>query len=312
MKVYDICRKFALVSDDIKPEESFYWVLTDVTELDKLKEKFSIDEDSIYECRDFDQSSRIEYYSRYIFLLINILDYNNGSVYSKELNIFLGRNYIITVYKDNIDIIDSLLKDIKDDKNSNLLKIHHEPAVLLYYILDRVIVKDYNIISMLEAQADKIEIRILKTPQKERIDQLITLRRQVYKVRKCLNPLRYIGDSLISNDNNVIENQTLKYFVRLNEKINKLMMSLESLVQDLGLVREAFEAEMQNKTNDLMKVFTIIAAIFLPLNLITGMYGMNFNNIPFIENEYGYYYVVLFMAILALCLIYIFRRKKWL
>jgi magnesium transporter len=163
----------------------------------------------------------------------------------------------------------------------------------------------------LEAKADKIEISILKNPMHEHVDQLIYLRRQVYKIRKYLNPLRYVGDSLVSNDNSIIEKDDIKYFKNINEKINKLILSLESLVQDLALVREAFESEIANKTNDIMKIFTIITSIFLPLNLLTSMYGMNFENMPLTSFKYGYYYIVIIMVIICLILIYLFKKKKW-
>ena len=182
---------------------------------------------------------------------------------------------------------------------------------MLYYILDRIIIRNYDVISSLEAQADNIEISILKSPRREQIKDLIHLRRQVYKVRKYLNPLRYIGDSLVGNDNSIIDEGCIERFISLNNKIDKLMLVLESLVQDLALVREAYESEISNKTNDLMKVFTIIATIFLPLNLITSMYGMNVKHIPLTNHDYGYYYILGIMAFVCMYLVLFFKRKKW-
>ncbi|EET86677.1 Mg2 transporter protein CorA family protein [Clostridium carboxidivorans P7] len=243
---------------------------------------------------------------------LNVLNYCNETINSKELNVFLSKDYIITVYKEDIDIIEEFIQDIKDSKNCFVIKEKPKVCILLYYILDRIIVKNYDIIAALEAQVDEIEISILKEPKHEQIDNLINLRRQVYKIRKYLNPLRYIGDSLVSNDNMVLEKENIIYFINLNRKIDKLMMALESLVQDLALVREAFESEIANKTNELMKVFTIIATIFLPLNLITSMHGMNMKGIPFEKMENGYHCMVVIMLVIALILVGIFKKKKWL
>ena len=80
-------------------------------------------------------------------------------------------------------------------------------------------------------------------------------------------PLRYIGDSLILNENGIIDNCDIVLFERINEKFQKLMGAIESLNQQLSLVREAYESELSNKTNQLMKVFTLVASIFLPLDL---------------------------------------------
>ncbi len=110
----------------------------------------------------------------------------------------------------------------------------------------------------------------------------------------------------------MIEKECVKYCITLNNKIEKLMVALETLVQDLSLVREAFESEISNKTNELMKVFTLIATIFLPASLITSIYGMNFDNLPPMQNPYGCLYVLGFTLIISLFLVYLFKRKKWL
>jgi Mg2+ and Co2+ transporters len=239
------------------------------------------------------------------------LSWQNDIVTSRDLNVFLSKKYIITVYRDSMGILNDLIDDIRDSKNCYVLKDKPAVDMLLYYILDRIIIRNYDVISKLEASADKIEINILKDAEKEQLYHLITLRRQVYKVRKYLNPLRYIGDSLSLNDNLIIETENIAYFIGLNKKIEKLMLSLESLVQDLALVREAFESETANKTNELMKVFTVITSVFLPLNLITSMYGMNLKGIPFIDLENGCHYVVIFMICIAVFLIFVFKKNKW-
>lgn len=312
MKVLDILDDFKESGNDWKVGKSNYWIITNKEEVKELREKIILDEESMKQSIDtINTSSKIIFFDGYMFLSFNILGYRNEIVKSRELNIYLSKDYIITVYNDNIAIINELIQDIKDSKNCFMLRDNPRPSMILYYIIDRIILKNYNIISKLEAKADEIEIEILKNPSHEHADELIHLRRQVYKIRKFLNPLRYVGDSLISNDNSIIEDNDIKLFHSINAKINKLMMTLESLVQDLALVREAFESEISNKTNDLMKIFTIITSIFLPLNLITSLQGMNFDNIPLTKYSHGYYYTILIMLVISGVLIYVFKRKKW-
>ena len=311
MVVYDILNNFKDITKNWHTGDTFLWILLDVTEIDMLKEVFAISEENWQECVD-NQLAKISFFDGYTFLVLNILEYNEGMVQSKDLSFFLSKEYIITVYKEDLKVIGELIKDIEDSKNCFILREKPQPSILFYYLLDRIIIKNYDVISVLEAQADKIEINILKMPRHEQVDELIHLRRQVYKIRKYLSPLRYIGDSLLSNDNKVIEDANIKFFYSLNNKIDKLMQAIESLVQDLALVREAFESEIANKTNELMKVFTLIATIFLPLNLISGMYGMNVKHIPFYDIDYGYYYVLGIMITVSLFLIYYFKKKGWL
>lgn len=313
MKVLDILDNFKEADSDWKVGKSNYWIITNKEEIKELREKIVLDEESLAQAiSPINTSSKIIFFDGYMFLSFNILGYRNKIVKSRELNIYLSKDYIITVYDDNIGIINELIQDINDCKNCFMLRENQKPAMILYYIIDRIILKNYNIMSKLEAKADEIEIEVLRNPSHEQADELIHLRRQLYKIRKFLNPLRYVGDSLVSNDNAIIEEDEIKLFYNINAKINKLMMALESLVQDLALVREAFESEIANKTNDLMKIFTIITSIFLPLNLITSLQGMNFDKMPLTSSTYGYYYTILLMSLITVALIYVFKRKKWL
>lgn len=312
MRVFDIVNNFNLVEEGWKLGTNYYWIVADASEIEELLEDIPLDEECVEECRNLKQSAKISFFRDYLFIVFNILEEGSCGIFSKELNIFLGKDFIITVFRESSEIIEELIRDIKSEKNCFLLNEFPRPCILLYYILDRIIVRNYNIISDLEAQADKIEISILKKPERDKAHELINLRRQVYKTRKFLNPLRYIGDSLIMNDNNVIEGEYLKYFESINKKIDKLMFALENLVQDLALAREAFESETANQTNELMKVFTLVAAIFLPLDLISSIFGMSFDHMPLKGYIYGYYVVLILMVAIAAYLVRLFQKNRWL
>ncbi|QGU95684.1 dihydroorotate dehydrogenase [Clostridium bovifaecis] len=313
MQVLDILDDFKETDEEWKVGKSNYWILINKNEIDMLKNKIVLDEESLkLAANSGNNSSKIIFFDGYMFLSFSILGYKNSIVKSRDLNIYVSKDYIVTICDEDISIIQDLIQDINEMKNCFMLKNNPRPSMVLYYLLDRIIVKNYNIIAKIEAKADEIELAILKNPSHEQADDLIHLRRQLYKLRKYLNPLRYVGDSLASNDNSIIDEKDIEHFKNINVKINKLMSTLESLVQDLALVREAFESEIANKTNDLMKIFTIITSIFLPLNLLTSMQGMNFDRMPFSNSPYGYYYIMLIMIIISGILIYVFRRKKWL
>lgn len=312
MRVYDIGNDFKEVSSDWKPGRNYYWIICDAQEIEILVNKIELEPETLEECRNINQSPKISFYGSYLFVVFNILEFIKDEIISKELNIYLGNDYIITIYKGEAEIIEALLNDIWEAKNCFILRENPRPCILFYYILDRIIVRNYNIISELEAEADQIEIDILKRPSEEHAHRLINLRRQVFKIRKFLNPLRYIGDSLTINDNGIIEESYLKYFESLNKKIDKLMQAQEILVQDLALVREAFESEIGNKTNGLMKIFTTVTVIFLPLELITGLFGMSFTHMPFKDERYGFYAILIFIMITVLYLARVFKKNKWL
>lgn len=284
------------------------WIVAESEEIKKISYLFS--KECIDECLDYNQEQRIDYYNEYIFILIGILEQENSEIKSKEMDIFLGKDFIITVYKSPIKLLEELIKDIKENKNCHLLKEIKDPSIILYYILDRIIVKNYNIISELETKGDKIELDILKEPHKEQLNALLFVRREAYKLRKLLKPLRYIGDTLSVNENGIINSEAVVFFKSTSRKLEKLMIALDNLSQELALVREAYESEIANKTNELMKVFTIITAIFLPLELVTALFSMSFDYMPFKEYVLGFYGVIIFLVLVTFILLVIFKHKR--
>ncbi|ELP5183073.1 dihydroorotate dehydrogenase, partial [Clostridium perfringens] len=135
---------------------------------------------------------------------------------------------------------------------------------------------------------------------------------EAYKLRKLIKPIRYIGDTLVIDENEVIGEGNKVYFKNINSKIEKLITSLDTLSQELAIVREAYESELANKTNELMKVFTIITAVFLPLELITAIFSMSFESMPFKTCPYGFYILVFILSLMAIILLLIFKIRKFL
>lgn len=112
------------------------------------------------------------------------------------------------------------------------------------------------------------------------------------------------------DENGIIGEKNKIYFKNINSKIEKLIISLDTLSQELAIVREAYESELANKTNELMKVFTIITAVFLPLELITAIFSMSFECMPFKSCPYGFYILVMILALMALILLLLFKIRK--
>ncbi|WP_238882279.1 magnesium transporter CorA family protein [Clostridium sp. YIM B02551] len=307
MIIYDISNKFKEV-DSWEQEKSLYWIILHAEEIEALN--LVLDEECIQECKDFSQEAQIHFYNDYIFMVLNVLDIYEEDIISKELNIFLSHNFIVTVYKDRIPVLEDFIKDIKKNRNCFMLKDKGKPEIVLYYILDRLILRNYNCISLVEEMADKVELEILRSPHSNQIRELVFLRGQTYKIRKILNPLRYIGDALLANENGIISDNYMIYFKNIDNKISKLMKAIENLTQDLAMVREAYEAEISNKTNDLMKVFTVVTTVFLPLELITAVFSMSFDHMPFKENNFAFFGILIFMGGIVITMLFYFKKHR--
>ena len=309
MIIYNISKIF---KEEITYDLSkyLYWFILNENELSSVP--FNIDDECIQECNFFNGFTQINFYNEYTFMILNVLELNNDNLLFKDMNIFFGKNYIITIYKGNSDILINLINDLKENKNCFVVKNNPKISTLLYMILDRIIINNYNIINTLSSKGDKIEISILKDDSRKSFEKLIKLRGQVYRIKKYLNPIKYIGDALILNENQIIDKQDIILFEKINDKFQKLSVSIENLNQQLSLVREAYESEISNKTNQLMKVFTLVASIFLPLDLLTSFFGMSFESMPFKHSCYSVYIISVVMGLIVFFLIILFKKKDWL
>ncbi len=302
--------------DEIKEDEvdlsggELYWINLCPGELKRINSAFfNFQEDTIEECQSQSQLAKVDFFEEYTFLVLNALKYDNGSVYPDEFNIYITKSSVVTVSKKEVAIISQLQQLMLGEAGIFLLK-DKNPARLLYCILDKLVQSDYEIINKLENAADALEIHIIKKPDKQFLSALIHLRHQVHTLRRCITPLRYIGDNLMCNDNSLIDKDQLKYLKQINAKIDKLMFSMESLVQYIVLVREAFETEMANKTNDFMKLFTAVSLFFGSLSLLVQLFGLFFA-CPQYNLRYGYIGILGLLLFISSAMFIFFKKKEW-
>lgn len=290
---------------------SSYWFDLSPKELSSLNDSiFGFSRDSLDECENITQFAKVDFYDDYTFLVLNSLKYENGTVCPDEFNVFIGKQYIVTVSKKDVRILTELREAFLDNENTILAK-NQSPSRVTYYILDKLIQGDYEVISKLENTADTLEIHILKKPSKQFLTALLHMRHQVHTLRKCITPLRYIGDNLIENENGIIDSRCTKNLAVINSKIEKLMFSLDSLIQYIALVREAFETEMANKENEFMKLFAALSLFFVPVSVVIQLFQM-FIYIPQVKLRYGYMGIIGIFVVCLFIIYMFFKKKEWL
>lgn len=140
--------------------------------------------------------------------------------------------------------------------------------------------------------------------------QIIEQRRSFLRMKRFYEQLAIVIDRLIENENEAIVSDALSRFVALSRRVHYLMQSVSDLREFVTQAREAYQARIDIEQNQLMKVFTVITAVFLPLTLIVGWYGMNFH-IPEFNWRFGYLYVIILSVVVCVVCVCIFKRKKW-
>jgi magnesium transporter len=191
--------------------------------------------------------------------------------------------------------------------------IHEEPsdARALYVFFAELLKNDIGYLEEMEERITETEDQLLTTSRPAHIGNIIHYRRELLRLKKYYEQLNEIFEGLTENENDMISPEELRYFRILDAKVDRLFDHVLNLRDYVTQVREAYQAQIDIEQNALMRIFTVITGVFLPLTLIVGWYGMNLQ-MPEYSWKYGYLFVAALSVLVAVACIVLFRRRKWL
>ncbi|GIO31491.1 MULTISPECIES: magnesium/cobalt transporter CorA [Paenibacillus] len=296
--------------DDIQttmtaPSAGFYWIDADVEDLALLQPLFSLHDLAVEDClSEEEQRPKLEIYENHYFIVVNSIRFDDEEIFLRALNVFLGRYFIITVTKQKINELRTLKPILWEQEVST-------PDRFLYLLVDLVVDNYFTVGDRIEAKIEKLEEDILMHTKKSHLNEIIGLRSEILWLKKVLGPQKDLINTLNKRDLRLIDDQLQKYFSDIYENAVKISETFDTFRDLMGNLREAYQSSIANRANEIMRVFTAITTIFMPLTVITGIYGMNFDNMPETHTSYGYFVVIGIMAVLAVSMLLIFRKKDW-
>lgn len=290
----------------VPPADGFYWIDADVEDLAVLQPLFGMHDLAVEDClSEEEQRPKIELYESHYFIVINSIRFDDEEIFLRALNMFLGRHYIITITKQKINELRSL-KPILWEQEVN------RPDYFLYHLTDLVVDNYFLVGDRIDNRIEVLEEHILMHTKKSHLNEIIGLRGEILWLRKILGPQKDVIGALNKKDLKLIDDELQKYFGDIYENALKIAESFDTYRDLMGNLREAYQSSVANRANEIMRVFTAITTIFMPLTFITGIYGMNFDFLPGIHLPYGSYIVLACMFILGVGMFIIFRKKEWL
>lgn len=183
---------------------------------------------------------------------------------------------------------------------------------LLHRFFVRLLQGDMDHLDALEGEIADGEDAVLAQPDAACLEKISLWRRELLRLRRYYEQLDSIFRELADNENGLLGPETARRFSNLNNRTERYLNTVQDLRESVSHLREAYQSQLSIRQNDLMKVFTVVTAVFLPLTLLTGWYGMNFAAMPELRWRYGYPAVILLGAVIVGGLLYWFKRKKWL
>ncbi|XOK62738.1 magnesium/cobalt transporter CorA [Paenibacillus elgii] len=301
---------FTLVEDITQtidpPQHGFYWIDAEPEDLDVLQPLFHLHELAIEDVlTEEEQRPKIELYDSHYFIVVNSIRFDDEEIFLRALNIFLGKHYIITITRQKINEIRALKPILWEEEVT-------APDQFLYHLIDLIVDNYTNVGDRIEAKIEKLEEDILMHTKKSHLNEIIGLRSEILWLKKVLVPQKEVIATLHKKELRLVSDPLKKYFGDIYENAVKISETFETFRDLMANLREAYQSSLANRANEIMRVFTALTTIFMPLTFITGVYGMNFDYIPGLHWEYGGVAAVIVLALVGIFMFVLFRKKDWL
>lgn len=256
------------------------------------------------------QRPKLEEYDQHLFLSLKMLytSTEENLISSEQISFVLGKNWVLSFQEKEGDIFEAVRTRLRESKG-NIRKKGAD--YLLYRLIDAIVDNYFFVTEHINEVTEMLEEKVLKTTEKDIMLEIQQAKKQLIYLRKAVNPLREAILSLQKNDIDFIEEGTTRYLRDVYEDIIQIYESIDTQRDILNSVADVYLSGISNRTNQVMKVLTIIATIFIPLTFIVGVYGMNFDHMPELHWKNGYFAIWGIMIAVILVMIVYFKRKKW-
>ncbi|NLE05862.1 MAG: magnesium/cobalt transporter CorA, partial [Crenarchaeota archaeon] len=255
------------------------------------------------------QRPKHEDFDEYIYVVLRMLRYDpEQGVISEQISLVLGSNWLISFQERKGDVFDSVRERLRTDKG----KIRKNSIdYLLYSLIDAVVDNYFTVLEKLGEDIGEIEDQLIENPQPEIVHTITDLKRQNISLRKAVWPLREVVNRLERDESKLIKKTTRIYLRDVYDHTIQVIDSIETFRDTMSGMLDIYLSSVSNRMNEIMKVLTIIATIFIPLTFVSGIYGMNFQFMPELNQPWGYPVALLSMAIISVVMLVYFKRKNW-
>ena len=253
---------------------------------------------------------KVEFYENFVFLILKefIID-DEGALKENHICLLYYPELIITFLDNKTNAFNHILARIEGNRG----RIREFGTDYLFYcIIDNIVDNYFLTLESLSERIEDTEEDLVKNPNEEHLFSIHKLKSDIVQIRKNILPFREIINSIIRGDSKLVKETNNIYFRDIYDHIIRIIETLESDREMVSGLLDIYLSSTSNKMNEVMKILTIIATIFIPLTFIAGVYGMNFvEDMPAFRWEYSYIIVWIVMVVITIGMIFYFRRKKW-
>lgn len=276
----------------------------------ELAQEFNFHPLSIEDCRHAHQRPKVEEYLGYYFIVLYEAELvgPNDHLELRELNIFLGANYLVTVHSRPIRAVGTARRLWKEWMD----RAEHGAGMVAYLLIDAIVDDYMPLLDILSERMDDLEDKIFGDFQPETIQEIFRVKKQLLYLRRSITPLRDVFNMMLRREQPIFARETHVYFQDVFDHIIRVADTIDTLRDMLSSTMEAYLSVSGNRMNMVMKRLTSVATILMSVTLIAGIYGMNFEFMPELRWKYGYIFALTSIVAVGFGLYLYLRKVKWL
>jgi magnesium transporter len=284
--------------------------LGEVDTLRKLGEHFRIHPLALEDVFNTGQRPHLDEYEGQIFLVLQMAYQEaEGELTFEQVSLVLGERYVITIQEDDqTDVFEPVRKRLREGLgNARFMRSDY----LAYALIDALIDQYFPLLEELGESIEAMEEQLLERPDREKLEQIHEFRQALAQLRRAIWPTRDVLTRLLRDESGLVAEKTKPFVRDCLDHVLAIVDLMESYRDITTSFMDLYVSSLSMRTNEIMRVLTIISSIFIPLTFIAGWYGMNFANMPELHWELGYPLVLVVMLAVAVGMVLFFKRKNW-
>jgi magnesium transporter len=284
--------------------------ISHIPDLEKLGECFNLHPLVLEDILNIDQRPKVEDYDDYLFIVLKSISYSpkTNDLAIPQVSFILGENYVISLVEGDGNVFGAIRERLLTAKG----RIRRGGAdYLVYALIDYLVDHYFVVLEDFGENLEYLEEEVVTSPTPKTLQDIHRFKNEMIALRKSMWPLREVVARLERREMPFIEDSTSVYFKDVYDHVVVAIDNVETYRDILSGMMDIYLSSISNRLNQIMKVLTIIATIFMPLTFIAGVYGMNFKHLPEIEWEHGYYYALGLMLTVVVSMLTYFKIKKW-
>ena len=295
-------------------EKTTNWVIvkgfSESENLQKLGEHFGIHPLIMEDIFNVDHMPKVEDLDKSLFITLKNLTWNETEqgIESEQISLFLNANVLISFEEKENNVFEQIIKRLEAGKGKGRVR---QEDYLCYLLIDQIVDNYYILLDHTEDQMEDLEKLLIDNPTNELSHSFLRVKKNLMLLRKTINPLKEEIRFLAREESGVISEYTRQYLSDINDHLSFIIQSIDSFREMISSMMDLLMANNANRMNSIMKTLTLVSTIVIPMTLVTGIYGMNFEVMPELHWKYGYPVFLSATAAMGMAIYIYMKRKNW-